>query len=181
MKLRIKHTIGYHFSEEVFLEPHYLNFKPLPRPYYRLEDFNLNIDPEPTGYSERLDAESNRVFQVWMNELTDRFRIKAEIVLEINAGEYSPLKFILDPWQILEPGGLTYSETKKPFIAPYLNTAFYPEPDSFTKSIFKKNKGDVVAGLFELLDQIYLKWTHEKLEEESELDPQLCFNKKSGS
>ncbi len=181
MKLRIKHTTGYHFSEEVFLEPHYLNFKPLPRPYYRLEDFNLNIDPEPTGYSERLDAESNRVFQVWMNELTDRFRIKAEIVLEINAGEYSPLKFILDPWQILEPGGLTYSETKKPFIAPYLNTAFYPEPDSFTKSIFKKNKGDVVAGLFELLDQIYLKWTHEKLEEESELDPQLCFNKKSGS
>lgn len=181
MKLRIEHTTGYQFPKKVFLEPHYLNFKPLPRPYYGLEHFGLNIQPKPSGFSERVNLENNREFQVWMHDLTDRFTIKAEMILNIKEDEYSPMDFILDPYQTLEPGGIIYPEATKHFLAPYLDTAEFPELESFTKSIFEKKKGEIIAGLYEMLDQIYRNWTHEKLEGEPELDPELCFHKKRGS
>ncbi|TVR13666.1 MAG: hypothetical protein EA391_13855 [Balneolaceae bacterium] len=57
-----------------------------------------------------------------MNELTDHFEIEAKIILEINAGEYSPLKLIMDPRQTLETGGLLYSKAANSFLTPYLNT-----------------------------------------------------------
>ncbi len=181
MRLKIHHTTAYNFSENVFLEPHYLNFKPLQRPYYQLKEFHLNFEPNPTGYSERLDAENNPVFQVWVVELTDHFKIEAKIILDIHADVYSPLKFIIDPWQTMKQGGLNYFKTTNTFLTPYLNTAHFPELDLFTKSIFKDKNGDVVAGLFELLDQIYRNWKHEKIDEETELNPDVCFNRKSGS
>jgi hypothetical protein len=181
MKLKINHTTGYKFPEKVFLEPHYLNFKPLPRPYYELEEFDLKIHPDPTGFSERVNLENNQEFQVWMNDMTDRLMIRAEMVLKINEGNYNPMEFILDPFKTIDSEGFVYTDFKKKYLAPYIEIKESPALRSFTRSIFKKKDSDVVAGLFEILDQIYIGWQHERLEEESELDPELCFNNRTGS
>lgn len=183
MKLKIHHTTGYHYPEKVFLEPHYLNFKPLPRPYYRIEDFSLKVEPRPSGISERVNLEDNREFQVWMNELTDRLVIRAEILLNVGEGEYSPMNFILNPAQTVSPEGFKYPEgTPSEFLSPFLETSSeYPPLNSFIRAAFEKGEGDLIAGLFELLDQIYNYWEHKRVEEESELDADDCFQTKKGS
>jgi hypothetical protein len=49
MKFNIT-TIVYLFDSEVFLEPHYLRFRPKQTPYLDVTDFSITILSEPAGH-----------------------------------------------------------------------------------------------------------------------------------
>ncbi len=100
MKFRIKHDTVYKFSSEVFLEPHYLRFKPKTAPNRELKDFQLNVFPQPAGISEQIDSENNIVHFCWFDGMSTDLTIKSESIVEIQ--EYNPFNFILHPQEYNE-------------------------------------------------------------------------------
>lgn len=95
MKLKITHTTNYNFSSRVFLEPHYLRFKPKCLSNSITESFNLDISPKPSGISELLDAENNLIHLCWFDGLVEKLIIRAESI--VNSTEFNPFNFILHP------------------------------------------------------------------------------------
>lgn len=99
MRFTIIHETTYEFSSEVFLEPHYLRFKPNNTIHIELESFKLNIIPSPSGLTEHIDAENNLVHLCWFEGLHKKVMIKSELLL--NSMEYNPFDFILYPGEYL--------------------------------------------------------------------------------
>jgi hypothetical protein len=58
MKIKITHTTCYSFDSEVFLEPHYLRFRPKTNAYVDLID-SIAITPQPVGHKVIQDEENN--------------------------------------------------------------------------------------------------------------------------
>jgi hypothetical protein len=59
MKFNITHNTVYLFDSEVFLEPHYLRFRPKQTPYLDVTDFSITILSEPAGHKVIQDEENN--------------------------------------------------------------------------------------------------------------------------
>jgi hypothetical protein len=52
------------FDSEVFLEPHYLRFRPKQTPYLDVTDFSITILSEPAGHKVQ-DEENNVLDFCW--------------------------------------------------------------------------------------------------------------------
>ncbi|GAB3668336.1 transglutaminase family protein [Echinicola sediminis] len=94
-KLKIVHETLYEFDEEVFIEPHYLRFKPRVSPYNSLDTDCLTIFPKPIGLSEQWDAENNLVHFCWFDgmHLSLNIRSESSVILADN----NPFDFIIFP------------------------------------------------------------------------------------
>ncbi len=95
MKYKIIHETLYSFSSEVFLEPHYLRFKPKITPHSRLISYKLDLSPQPTGISEHTDPENNIINLCWFDGTTRTLAIRSEALVQNEV--YNPLNFILYP------------------------------------------------------------------------------------
>jgi hypothetical protein len=58
-KLKIVDETTYAFDEDIFIEPHYLRFKPRVTPYNKPESNDLTVFPAFVGLLEQRDAENN--------------------------------------------------------------------------------------------------------------------------
>lgn len=180
MTFKIWHHTRYLYSKEVFLEPHYLRFKPLQKSYLNLLHFHLKADPEPAGWSWVSDAENNPVTQIWFNDETRSLDIEAEIVVSINEG-FNFFSFILDPLKKLEAGNSFYGPKIGVFLKPYLQTDLSEVIKSYVEQIFQVNDGDIIASLSSLLQHIHMEWNHDLVTEPNKLDVENCFSEKAGS
>lgn len=95
MKFKITHTTHYSFNSEVFLEPHYLRFRPKQNAYVDLVDFSINILTEPAGHKVIQDEENNVVDFCWFEGMTNQLSIISKSVLETK--EYNPFDFLIFP------------------------------------------------------------------------------------
>lgn len=95
MRLHIVHESEYRYDADVFLEPHYLRFRPQATAYCRAESFALDIDPAPVSLRESLDEEGNVISLAWFEGLSPKLTIRAESVCVTE--EYNPLGFIFFP------------------------------------------------------------------------------------
>lgn len=82
MRYKLRHRTWYEYSHPVFIEPHLIRLHPRSDPAQKLIFFNLSVAPEPAGLSEGLDAESNPFHLVWFNDLTERFQITTDCIVE---------------------------------------------------------------------------------------------------
>ncbi len=96
MKFKIVHDTEYRYDSEVFLEPHYLRFRPRTTAYLQRESFQLGVTATPAGQRELLDEENNVVSFCWFSGMIQQLTIRAETILTTT--EYNPLDFILDPF-----------------------------------------------------------------------------------
>ena len=182
MELNIIHTTRYNYNQPVYLLPHYVRLKPQKRAYLKLTDFELSITPEPMNITERVDAESNPVFQVWMNpEPLKEFRIKAEITVNVEA--FDPFHFIIDPPVRFFQNQFHYPEHLKDFLAPFLATSG-SGPRSFSSFLNERVKGSdnsSILFLTELLRHIYSNFRYESKEEGVILDADIVYTNRHGS
>lgn len=95
MRIKIIHETEYSFTKEVFLEPHYLRFKPTNMPFLNLESYHLTLSIEPSGISEQLDAEGNIVHFCWFDGMHKNIHIKSEALLKITP--FKPFNFLVYP------------------------------------------------------------------------------------
>lgn len=95
MQIKIVHETEYSFTKEVFLEPHYLRFKPKSMPFLNIESYNLTFSITPSGISEQLDTEGNVVHFCWFDGMHKNIHIKSEALLEITP--FKPFNFLVYP------------------------------------------------------------------------------------
>lgn len=95
MKFNIIHETNYTFDDEVFIEPHYLRFRPRVNPHSVLESFNLKVMDAPKGLSEQLDEENNALYFCWFEGMHRSLTIRAESIVESKT--FNPFDFIFNP------------------------------------------------------------------------------------
>jgi len=117
MRYKISHKTEYSFSERVFLEPHYLRFKPKDTPFSSLESFDLQLSIAPAGFSEQVDSENNLVHLYWFEGLHESLIIQSESMVTMN--EHNPFNFIFHPLSIASLP-FTYADSEKTLLQPAL-------------------------------------------------------------
>lgn len=95
MQIKIVHETEYSFTKEVFLEPHYLRFKPKNMPFLVMESYELQLSITPSGISEQLDAEGNVVHFCWFNGMHKNICIKSVALMKITP--FKPFNFLVYP------------------------------------------------------------------------------------
>ncbi len=179
MKYKIIHETNYQFSDDVFLEPHYLRLKPQTTPANTLESFNVQVSPTPTGISEHLDAENNQVQLCWFDGMQNKFTVVAESVVAVK--ERNPFNFILYPAEFLEIP-FQYSASLKNILSSAL--AILNVSDKllkYSEEIIKNTKSNTVDFLTALTKNIHADFTVEYREVGSPFEPDKTFELKKGS
>jgi transglutaminase-like putative cysteine protease len=95
MKFKITHQTDYIFDSKVFLEPHYLRFRPRPEACITIADFSMTILPQPKGCKTIRDEEHNSVDFCWFEGTTKTLSIITKSSLEVKP--FNPFDFILYP------------------------------------------------------------------------------------
>ena len=171
MNLKIVHHTRYDYSTEVFLDPHYLNFYPQPRPHLKLQKFDLKINPEPSGIFEKASMENNYQHQCWFNDLTDKLHI--EVKMEVETSQFNPFGFYHDSNTKIS------SELSSLYI--HRLTGYSEEISSFVDQIESECGNDTIKFLAALVDGIKSNWGHEVRYESNILSVEDCFLAKNGS
>ncbi|MDW7694712.1 transglutaminase family protein [Flammeovirgaceae bacterium SG7u.111] len=94
-KLKIVHETVYEFTNEVFIEPHYLRFKPRVTSYNKLESIDFKIFPTPISLSEQSDAENNSVYFCQFDGL--HMMVSFRSISVVTLWENNPFNFGLFP------------------------------------------------------------------------------------
>ena len=68
----------YQFSREIFLEAHVIRLCPRNDGNQFLLDFNIEIEPVPSGMCYQLDAEGNTVVAVWFDGVHSRLKVSTQ-------------------------------------------------------------------------------------------------------
>jgi hypothetical protein len=87
MKFKITHTTCYSFDSEVFLEPHYLRFRPKTNAYVDI----IYATPQPVGHKVIQDEENNFRF-CWFEGMTSQLVIDSISTIETKT--YNPFDLI---------------------------------------------------------------------------------------
>ncbi len=179
MRFKIIHETEYEFSKSVFLEPHYLMFKPKNAPHLELESHSLKLSISPAGISEQLDAEENFVHFCWFDGLHEKINITSEAVVSSN--EYNPFNFLIYPLKI-NTLPFSYSDALKELLSRHLRTApISQELMQYGNSILTSKKNDTLSFLTELTIAIHADFIVESREEGVPFEPDKTFQLKKGS
>jgi transglutaminase-like putative cysteine protease len=179
MKFKIIHKTEYKFDSEVFLEPHYLRFKPRETPYATIEDFSMSVVSKPMGLKRLQDEENNTVDFYWFDGMTKKLSITTKSILETKP--FNPFDFIIHP-QAYNKLPFKYDEVQKKL----LFTALEPQCISkklqkYGDSVLKKSNFNTVSYLIALTSQIYDDFIAEYRKAGSPLLPEETFLLKKGS
>lgn len=179
MKVEIIHETEYTYASEVFLEPHYLRFKPCPTSYSELESFSLKVFPQPEGMSEQIDAENNSIHFSWYGGMHKKLRIIATSVL--TSAPYNPFNFLLYPTSYnLMP--FTYDLDLKMLLYPYLETISIGERlITYGDVLLATTKGNTLSFLSQLTIQIHQDFSLEIREVGEPYLPDETFDLKRAS
>lgn len=178
MLLNIEHHTDYHYEEAVFLEPHYFYLKPQSRPHLDLKSFEVKVKPNPTGISERLDAENNAYIQTWLNDKTDHFNVTTLVALELR--EHNQFNFLLDPVINLGEKQI-YNDGEMNFLKPYLQFEDKKEVNQFARQFAEAKNYDPISFMTSIVEEISEKWDHTVRMEQNILPIEKCFKEQKGS
>ena len=95
MRFKITHQTDYGFDSEVFLEPHYLRFRPRASAYLDVKDFSIEVSPKPTGHKVIQDEEQNVIDFCWFEGMTNQLKITSTSILETKT--FNPFEFLVYP------------------------------------------------------------------------------------
>jgi transglutaminase-like putative cysteine protease len=119
MRLRIRHTTIYRYSQEVVFGPHQLMIRPREEHDLRIETSRLEISPAHT-LRWRSDAYGNAVALVHLHTPAAELRIDSEVT--VKHFEPNPFNFLLEPDAVAYP--FRYAAREEPDLAPCLVPLF---------------------------------------------------------
>ena len=179
MKYKIVHETEYAFSSNVFLEPHYLRFKPKITPYNELLSFNLKVSITPAGLHELVDAENNLVHMCWFEGLHTLLSIKADSILLVH--EHNPFDFLIYPTDYNKLP-ITYSEPLKKTLWPALEIEKIASPlIEYGQLILEESSFNTINFISNLTNRIHEDFTTESRLEGIPHEADKTFNLKKAS
>lgn len=179
MRFKIIHETEYKFSNSIFLEPHYLMFKPKNVPHLELESHSIKLSITPAGISEQLDAEENFVHFCWFDGMHEKINITSEAI--VNSREYNPFHFLIYPLYF-NTVPFSYSDASEELLQRYLNTEpLGQDLAQYGNSILTSKKNDTLSFLTNLTSTIHADFVVESREEGIPFEPDKTFQLKKGS
>ena len=179
MTFIIEHKTKYTYSNNVFLEPHVLRFKPATTKFCNIKSFFINVLPEPAGLCEQTDIENNNNHICWFEGMQNELTIQTRAIIEI--ANYNPFNFIIHPSSFYHLP-LQYDD----FEVPLLHSALQCEGISetmkqYTKDVIGKYSFETTSFLFNITRLINEDFEVESRYEGPPLDPGKTFDLKTGS
>jgi transglutaminase-like putative cysteine protease len=183
MKIKIKHSTTYYYSDFVSLGVHRLYLLPQFQEFQRILESKLTINPNPNGKGNKTDLVGNSFVQVWFADPTDRLMIQSEML--IDCIDINPFGFIIDPYFISDFNSpdfneFTYRDDSVQLIQPYIHREFTADLSEFTRSILLK-ADSFLDFLVKLTAYIHANWTHIIREEEDLWTTDKTFGLQKGS
>tara|TARA_R110002050_G_scaffold261556_1_gene401584 strand:- start:45947 stop:46798 length:852 start_codon:yes stop_codon:yes gene_type:complete len=179
MQIKIVHETTYSFTKEVFLEPHYLRFKPKSMPFLDLLSYDLNFSITPSGISEQLDAEGNVVHFCWFDGMHKHINIKSQAILKIKP--FQSFNFLVYPTRCNQ---IPFEYTKQlfPLLTLYLvSTKISDSLLDYARGILKNVESNTISFLSQLTIQIHKDFVLETRETGIPFHPDETFEGKTGS
>ena len=178
-RLHIAHETRYDFSNEVFLDPHYLRFKPRTTPYNRLISNDLRITPEPSNQKTLSDAENNLIELYHFHGMHKALEIRA--TSEVMLNENNPYDFVVFPEDYLDMP-FQYSPMLKSVLgATLFTTQMQPSLMSYGTSIMESTYFKTLAFINALTEQIHADFIRESRLEGVPYEADQTFHQKRGS
>lgn len=179
MRFKIIHETEYQFSEAVFLEPHYLMFKPKNAPHIDLESHALKLSITAAGVSEQLDAEDNFVHFCWFEGIHKNMVIRSEAI--VDSRPHNPFNFLIYPLNI-NTIPFTYSDTLYVSLQKYLTPEkIHSELLRYGNDILASKNYDTLTFLTALTSQIHDDFVVASREEGVPFEADKTFGLKKGS
>lgn len=179
MKFKIIHSTTYLFSGDVFLEPHYLRFRPKTRPFIEVTDFLMSVESKPNGRLVSEDEEQNLIDFCWFEGVTNKLCIEAHTSLETKP--YNPFNFIIYP-DSFNTIPFTYSEHQYQLLyAPLQKMALSQELINYADAILKESSFNTIAFCTNLTAKLHKDYTVEYRESGPPLSPNETLLSKKGS
>ncbi len=179
MKFKIIHQTEYVFDAEVFLDPHYLRFRPRQTSCVTLEDFSMSVVSKPIGHKSIQDEENNTVDFYWFDGTTKKLTIRAESILKTKP--YNPFDFILYPPHFNEFPFEYFEPRKKLLYASLQKKPISEELLDYGNSLLKASNFNTVSYLTALTKQIHDDFTVLYREIGPPFSPNRTFKHKKGS
>lgn len=179
MNYKIIHETTYLFDGDVFLEPHYLRFRPKQTPFIDVTHFSISLKSAPQGHSIIEDEEHNTIDFCWFEKLTNRLTIHVESYLETK--DHNPFNFIIHP-DSFNTLPFTYSEHQYQILfASLQKQALNQELLDYANTILNAAQCNTVAFVTNLTTQIHQDFIVEYRESGPPMSPNQTFKLKRGS
>lgn len=179
MKFKITHNTIYLFNSEVFLEPHYLRFRPKQTAYVDVTDYSITILSEPVGHKVIQDEENNVVDFCWFEGMTNQLSITSTTILETKP--FNPFDFLIYPL-VFNQLPLQYDELQKKLLFSTLEGQLISqELLDYGTAILKASDFSTISFLTNLTKQLHEDFSVEYREIGSPLQPDETFTIKRGS
>lgn len=184
MKLRISHKTRYDYEDPVELNTHSLFLKPLQRPYFKVENYHMDILPVPQGLVERSSIEGNPFFQVWFSGQTTKLEVNSSF--DVTIQPFNPFSFIIDFdfTKNISPAAekfFHYNPKEEVLLSPYLITDRVVALHEFANNEFYKNQDNPLSYFMAVTAAVHSNWQHIIREEENLWSPENTFSRKEGS
>ena len=179
MNYKIIHETTYLFDGDVFLEPHYLRFRPKQTPFIDVTHFSISLKSAPQGHSIIEDEEHNTIDFCWFETLTNRLTIHVESYLETK--DHNPFNFIIHP-DSFNTLPFTYSEHQYQILfASLQKQALNQELLDYANTVLNAAQCNTVAFVTNLTTQIHQDFIVEYRESGPPMSPNQTFKLKRGS
>ncbi len=149
MLFEIRHHTNYIYSMPVFLEPHVVRLKPFTDAGQRLEQFSLQVHPEPAGMNEVLELEGNAATICWFEGMTSSLSMTTTAVVATsrpNPFEYLSTGHAFLPYR--------YGAEIASVAAPYAEPSRHPNVVGLSEQIAASVGGDANAFLSAAADVV---------------------------
>ncbi len=182
MRYHITHTTTYRYEEPALLTPHVLRFRPRSDGYQNLQQYSVQITPEPIGVTHALDVEGNTVTRCWW---ADQWLESLHIVstAQVETLCENPFGYLLEPWATHLPMDYPASllHQLEGYLAPSPLLPLDPTAMQLAQELAHEVNWNTVLFLDALNQHIHQHCQYEVREEGDPLPPSLTWRYQKGT
>ncbi len=184
MHYQISHTLTYRYEQPVWLTPHVLRMRPRCDGTQQLHQHTVEIQPEPQGMTQILDAEGNGIARCWWLEHPTT-TLNITVTSEVSTHCTNPFNYLLEPWATHLP--IDYPTSLHSTLQPHWLDSPHSRPGNdfiatqLAEEISLAVEGNTVNFLTELNQQIYTQCQYQPRETGDPWPPWITWTRKVGT
>ncbi|MDT9293997.1 MAG: transglutaminase family protein [Arthrospira platensis PCC 7345] len=178
MIYKIVHTTIYTYTKYVELTPHIVRLRPRSDAFQTLQNFAIDVVPEPKGISAIVDLNGNDVLKLWFDEPTKELKIKVSSQVETYCN--NPFNYLLEPWAMRLPIA-DYPAPMLRHLQPYIEGRVDPAAVQLAQEIWQSSRGGVLTFLSDLNQRIYRTCRYTIRETGAAFPPGITWRQQAGS
>jgi transglutaminase-like putative cysteine protease len=182
MRYRIQHITHYTYQQPVYLRHHILRLRPRSDGAQQVQQFHLDISPEPERQANVVELEGSNTLGVWFPP-TPTTDLTIKTIAQVETFRPNPYDYLAEPWAVNLP--IDYPVSVAALLRPYLQHPAYPiaAPNvvDLAQEIVHQGDGNVGLFLTTLTQRIYETCQYTVRPTGDPLPPGITWAKKLGS